>query len=370
MKNSKSSPRVLPAVAISLLVVIHISLQVRSVFFQSEYSSTNDPEYIQLRTQLGEVILKRKEMQLEGYKNKLTSFDSQTQLFSQLEAKKLTLEMDLAQIQRIFRNSGLFERKEVRDLFPANETTSTISTPVTIANFENSLCGEVAPRGALQCGRKTGISPFVFEASPDTESFTCNYTATYYCKNFQNRVSQLERRRTIKTLLKSLASFLELNRVPYWISHGTLLGSRRDRSIIPWDQDGDLALDYNGVEKLISILSNRPKTNFGCDDCSLVVRTGSTSHTTAFRFINTTNGVYLNVYMFTRFDVGVKTKRFLLKWRGWCQTCDENGFKIEVANVYPLQKACQIDEDLYYCPAKIDKYLTSWYGPSWTTPVQ
>ena len=38
---------------------------------------------------------------------------------------------------------------------------------------------------------------------------------------------------------------LEKNNIFYWICHGTLLGLIRDKDLIPWDHDVDIAVWYS-----------------------------------------------------------------------------------------------------------------------------
>ncbi len=40
----------------------------------------------------------------------------------------------------------------------------------------------------------------------------------------------------------ALGQFLEAVRVTYWLDWGTLLGAWRNQSVIPWDDDGDVAV--------------------------------------------------------------------------------------------------------------------------------
>ena len=50
-------------------------------------------------------------------------------------------------------------------------------------------------------------------------------------------------------------SILNKNKISYWVCHGTLLGIIRDRKLIAWDPDIDIAvLQKNGNRKKISKL--------------------------------------------------------------------------------------------------------------------
>ena len=51
---------------------------------------------------------------------------------------------------------------------------------------------------------------------------------------------------------------LEKNNIFYWICHGTLLGLIRDKDLIPWDHDVDIAVWYSEdtKKKIKSIMMN------------------------------------------------------------------------------------------------------------------
>tara|TARA_S200000501_G_C20828358_1_gene746045 strand:+ start:734 stop:1393 length:660 start_codon:yes stop_codon:yes gene_type:complete len=42
---------------------------------------------------------------------------------------------------------------------------------------------------------------------------------------------------------------LESSKIPYWLCHGTLLGIIRDKNLIPWDDDIDIAIFKSEVNK-------------------------------------------------------------------------------------------------------------------------
>lgn len=55
----------------------------------------------------------------------------------------------------------------------------------------------------------------------------------------------------INNLLKILSSYLENNNINYWIIGGTLLGSVRHGQLIPWDDDADIGIELNQIDKLL-----------------------------------------------------------------------------------------------------------------------
>lgn len=54
--------------------------------------------------------------------------------------------------------------------------------------------------------------------------------------------------------LKIFKKFAIKNDIKYWIDFGTLLGAVRHKGFIPWDDDIDVSMDEENVEKLISAI--------------------------------------------------------------------------------------------------------------------
>ena len=50
---------------------------------------------------------------------------------------------------------------------------------------------------------------------------------------------------------KILINTLSVNRINYWVCHGTLLGIIRDKKLIPWDHDIDIGVLENKISRRI-----------------------------------------------------------------------------------------------------------------------
>lgn len=70
--------------------------------------------------------------------------------------------------------------------------------------------------------------------------------------------------KTLHTLLKKMHN--TLNDIPYWVTGGTLLGAIREKTIIPWDNNVNIAIMDTNVNKFTNITKgkfNLNKTPFG-----------------------------------------------------------------------------------------------------------
>ena len=54
-------------------------------------------------------------------------------------------------------------------------------------------------------------------------------------------------------MIKDTHEIFEKNQINYWAVAGTLLGAARHKGLIRWDDDGDLGMDYQDSEKLLSL---------------------------------------------------------------------------------------------------------------------
>jgi len=53
--------------------------------------------------------------------------------------------------------------------------------------------------------------------------------------------------------MAQVQQILEAHKIPYWATYGTLLGTIRDKGIIPWDDDFDLSCFQSDTPKLLNL---------------------------------------------------------------------------------------------------------------------
>ena len=58
---------------------------------------------------------------------------------------------------------------------------------------------------------------------------------------------------TARKMLKDVCRILDENNVPYTLEGGTLLGIIRENRLLPWDNDLDITITDDHLDKLISI---------------------------------------------------------------------------------------------------------------------
>ena len=54
--------------------------------------------------------------------------------------------------------------------------------------------------------------------------------------------SETDSEKKIDPNLIEIINLLDKNKIIYWLCHGTLLGIVRDKNLIPWDHDIDIAV--------------------------------------------------------------------------------------------------------------------------------
>lgn len=74
-----------------------------------------------------------------------------------------------------------------------------------------------------------------------SDAFPCSFTA-----------EQWQKLQGIKALLADLADLLEAEGIPYFLFGGTLLGAYRHGDVIPWDDDADILMPIEHMEKLFA----------------------------------------------------------------------------------------------------------------------
>jgi len=56
-------------------------------------------------------------------------------------------------------------------------------------------------------------------------------------------------------MLDTVTSILDKHNIPYWLEGGTLLGVVRENRLLPWDNDVDISIYVDDLDKLMSILN-------------------------------------------------------------------------------------------------------------------
>ena len=72
--------------------------------------------------------------------------------------------------------------------------------------------------------------------------------------------------KSLNDLIKKSADILHKNKINYWMCGGTLLGSIREQGTIPWDDDADICMMEEDVNKLLKIKDIFKTNNIGIVD--------------------------------------------------------------------------------------------------------
>jgi hypothetical protein len=68
----------------------------------------------------------------------------------------------------------------------------------------------------------------------------------------------IEEKKAIETLRK-IKKILDKHKINYWLDEGTLLGAVREKKLIEWDHDIDLAIWYEDLTKITSVMGELEK---------------------------------------------------------------------------------------------------------------
>lgn len=178
----------------------------------------------------------------------------------------------------------------------------------------------------------------------------------------------------IDLVLVTSAVFTKHN-ITHFLDSGTLLGSHRHKSVIPYDIDSDMAIDAVGYEIIRHTPIQFPPEYylqvFGSD----VHPQGTRYIELPVRVIHRESALYLDVFVY--YDWVEKG----IEWTGplpagsfincaHCPQIEETRweFKLPRAWVYPL-KDCRFAKQTLKCPAETEKYLLYMFGENYMVPV-
>lgn len=84
-----------------------------------------------------------------------------------------------------------------------------------------------------------------------------------YCNYKVDNLAMIEQDRDdIFKYLNYLTKFLDKHNITYWIIGGTTLGSVRHNDIVPWDDDADIGIFEDDIEKLLTLNDELEKDGY------------------------------------------------------------------------------------------------------------
>ena len=168
---------------------------------------------------------------------------------------------------------------------------------------------------------------------------------TIYEHKYIDGVEKIDKnmRKKLYDLTDITATFLEKHNIVYWLDSGTLLGAVRNRQMIEWDDDVDLAIPYESYIKLeeliktfyhekidtdtfyfdyehkikFKILQGEPK-NVLFNNITFIIKT----------YFLDDDSVFVDLLVYVK-----KKNRYISNYIGW-----ENIFYYDVNDIYPLKK--------------------------------
>lgn len=216
--------------------------------------------------------------------------------------------------------------------------------------------------------------------------------------------NEINSEKEIDQNFKEVINLLNLNRINYWLCHGTLLGIIRDGDLIPWDHDIDIAVWYDKKlkEKFINLMERK---NFKLkekylieDDLITFTKYGGREVDINFyekKILNKKKFAYIkwfvpkNIIMKTIEAISVANNysgrlKFFVKKLSFLKSIfkkikifliKKNYFHKPIGYTQPLELLNNFKEikykDITVCvPSKSEEYLKYVYGPEWKKPIK
>ena len=148
---------------------------------------------------------------------------------------------------------------------------------------------------------------------------------------------------------------LEVNSLDYWIDGGSLLGSVRHKSMIPWDDDIDIGIMDHDVKKFLFLEKQFKKCGYSISKVFFGYKIFYTNNS----LIDGENFSFPFIDVFPFKKIGKKYKLFYKSARNiWS---DESWYEDEL---FPLKKY-EFGNFKVFGPNKYKDYLERSYGTDW-----
>lgn len=159
-------------------------------------------------------------------------------------------------------------------------------------------------------------SEFLFFANYRKENETILDAKKRFFRSLKSGSQEIEKiQKTDLELLKKFVEICNQNNLTYFISYGSVLGLIRHGGFIPWDDDLDVSMPSNDLDKLIKIIGNN-------DTFRIVDYVMAYSNLRIFKFEhkNSNHVCYIDVFTYDELNINPKTalkikNRFINKGR-------------------------------------------------------
>ncbi|KAH8698396.1 putative mannosylphosphate transferase [Talaromyces proteolyticus] len=163
----------------------------------------------------------------------------------------------------------------------------------------------------------------------------------YDTRYFHEMVSDEERVETLHHMVRAYLDFFRENQLETWISHGTLLGWWWNGKLLPWDWDVDtqvrdatltrMAREFNRTISQYVSPDRKYKREYMLDinPWAYFRDQGPGHNIIDARWIDTTNGLYIDITALSRFDPVGKPDTWECK----------NWHKYETEDLFPLRES-------------------------------
>ncbi|MCK0190752.1 LicD family protein [Arenibacter sp. F20364] len=165
-------------------------------------------------------------------------------------------------------------------------------------------------------------------------------------------------------MLQNVATLFNQCNIDYWIEGGTLLGIRRENRLLPWDNDIDVSINHDQIEKLEDFYTKLRNAGYR-------VRTRYFNSTTDYFAKGDIRMIKIREKRFFGLLKGAVCLDVFIKYpkNGNSYWEIDNKTKYVPTQFYQSFGSLEFKGFQYKTPALTDEYLTYRYG-DWQTPVK
>ena len=209
--------------------------------------------------------------------------------------------------------------------------------------------------------------------------FVKSYFNYYFINSHQDSIDYIDfsalkptqkKEKTIKTHLNFLTNLLKRNKIPYWLTYGTLLGMIRNKDIIPGDIDFDIGAHSNSAETMLE-LNNEIRDKgyefiwrYNKDDMKVRVNMTAPNNTKMFLKLNYNNKTVGDIFLYHPLKDG--------NFRVYEPLHKILTFQNSLIFAYQIEnlEEIKVENEVYSVPNFANCTLRFIYGDMWIYPMR